>query len=147
MHIKSVVGNGTTDDYEQLYTTAVNLTGAASVPGEAVCFSHTASDGRSFVDPAISNFLMFAGIVQDTLGTGSYGVLRRYGLASVLVSGAADAVAGAHAILVTGTPVTAIGTAAQWAGTALTAQVPRITLLKAVTAGEGLIKAHAFVQF
>lgn len=147
MNFKTVVGNGTTDDYEQGYTAGVNLTGAPVVPGEALCFSHTASDGRSFVDPAVSNFLMFAGVAQDTLGTGSYGVLRRYGLASVLVSGAADAVAGAVLGLVTGTPVMAVVTAAQWAGTALTAQVPRVQLLEPITAGQGLIKGKAWIQF
>lgn len=148
MNFNTVVGRGDTS-FEQGYVAGDNLTGAVAVPGEALCWSVTASDGRSFVDPVVvgdtNNFNMFAGIVQDTLGTGSYGVLRRYGLASVLVSGAALVVPGAHLGVVSGTPVMAVTTAGLWAGTMLTAQVPRATCLGTVTAGQGVtvvVKAH-----
>lgn len=150
MNISTVVGKGDTS-FEQIYVAGENLTGASSVPGEALCWSVTASDGRSFLDPVVvgdtNNFNMFAGIVQDTLGTSSYGVLRRYGLATVLVSGGATIVPGAHLGLISGTPVLAITTAGLWAGTMLTAQVPRVTCLGTVTAGQGLIGVKGFVQF
>ena len=150
MNISTVVGRGDST-FEQIYVAGDNLTGAASVPGEAVCWSVTASDGRSFVDPVVvtdtNNFNMFAGIVQDTLGTGSHGVLRRYGLASVLVSGGATIVPGAHLGLISGTPVVAITTAGLWAGTMLYTQIPRLTCLGTVTAGQGLIAVKAFIQF
>ena len=150
MNFSTVVGRGDTT-FEQGYVAGDNLTGAACVPGEAVCWSVTASDGRSFVDPVVvtdtNNFNMFAGIVQDTLGTGSHGVLRRYGLASVLVSGGATIVPGAHLGLISGTPVVAITTAGLWAGTMLYTQIPRLTCLGTVTAGQGLIAVKAFIQF
>lgn len=151
MNFATVVGRGQTGGEESGYVAGDNLTGAVCVPGEAVCFSHTASDGKSFVDPvlaAVGNPLMFAGIVQDTLGTGSHGVLKRYGLASVLVSGGADVLPGVHLGLVHGTPVMGVVTAAQWAGTALTAQVPRVTCLGTVTAGQGVTTVvKSFINF
>ena len=151
MNFSTVVGRGDSS-YEAGYVAGDNLTGAQVVPGEALCWSVTASDGRSFLDPAVvgntNNFNMFAGIVQDTLGTGSHGVLRRYGLASVLVSGGATIVPGAHLGLIDGTPVMAITTAGLWAGTMLTAQIPCVTCLGTVTAGQGVTTVvKSFVQF
>lgn len=150
MNFAIVVGRGD-GSAESGFVAGDNLSGAVVVPGEALCFSHTASDGRSFVDPAqsgnINNFNMFAGIVQDTLGTGSHGLLKRYGLSSVLVSGGAAVLPGAHLGLVAGTPVMTVVTAGQWAGTMLTAQIPRVTCLGTVTAGEGLIATRGWINF
>ena len=151
MNFSTVVGNGDSSS-ESGWVTGVNGTGAVAVPGEAGCWSVTASDGRTVVDPVVvtdtNNFNMFAGIVQDTLGTGSYGTYRRYGLASVLVSGGATIVPGAHLVMVSGTPVMAIGTAGIWAGTMLYAQVPRVTCLGTVTAGQGVTTTvKSFINF
>ncbi len=152
MNISTVVGKGDSGSSERAYVSGDNLTGAAVVPGEAMCWpSSVGITMAPFVDPnsgaGFNNFLMFAGIVQDTLGTGSYGVLRRYGTATVLVSGGADVIPGAHLGLVSGTPVMAVTTVGIWTGTMLYSQLPRVTCLGTVTAGQGLIGVKGYIQF
>ena len=152
MNNTAVIGRASTDAGEEIFTSGVNGVGAAVVPGSALCYSLTASDGRTFVLPVsaatTNNFMAFAGVLVDTLGTGSFTArIKRYGVATVLCSGAALAVPGAHLGMANGTPAFQAYTIGQFDLTMLTAQSRRATLLGTLTAGQGFALVKAFINY
>jgi hypothetical protein len=112
----------------------------------------TFSDGRNFVLPTsaatTNNFMCFAGVLVDTLGTGSFTAkIKRYGIVTALVSGAATVIPGAHLGMVTATPAFAVFTLGQFVLSMLSAQTRRLTSLGTVTAGQGFIGVKAFIEY
>lgn len=152
MNELSVMGRASTDGGVEIFNSGVNGVGAVVVPGSALCYSVTASDGRTFVLPdaaaTVNNFMMFAGVCVDTLGTGSFTArIRRYGTCTALVSGGASVVPGAHLGMVTGTPAFTAFTLGQFVLSMLSAQTRRLTSLGTVTAGQGFIGVKAFIEY
>jgi hypothetical protein len=92
--------------------------------------------------------MMFAGVLVDTLGTGSFTArIKRYGIVTALVSGAATVIPGAHLGMVTGTPAFAIFTLGQFVLSMLSAQTRRLTCLGTVTAGQGFTGVKAYIEY
>ena len=152
MNESRVIGRASTDSGEEIFTSGVNGVGAVVVPGSALCYSHTASNGRTFVLPTaeatVNNFMMFAGVLVDTLGTGSFTArIKRYGIVTALVSGGSTVVPGAHLGMVTATPAFTVFTLGQFVLSMLSAQTRRLTCLGTVTAGQGFIGVKAFIQY
>lgn len=113
---------------EKAHVAVFNLVGAQVVPGTPLCYSTTASDGKSVVLPVIganaSNFAALAGIAEDTIGTAEYcakvvakGVVsaRVYGITTTLV-------AGANLALISTESYIHYGSAGMFAGSTATGQ-------------------------
>ena len=151
MNIATIRGRGSAEEAERILMHGFNGRGDEITTGQPMCWDIASSDGKTMTQAAsgtnFSNFAMFAGLPQRSIGTAEYSAdILAYGVGNANVYGVATTlVPGANLALVAARSYVAYGSHGMFAGSVAAQQPIAMTSLSTVATVDEFV-APVFIK-